>query len=230
PVQAEPIPSSPSRPGRKLVPVAVLLLLLVAAGFAGQRWVASLSDRETDSPYAVVPVEGTPTANPAQIRTASPRPSDVVNPTPTPIAIPEPTAAATAEPRSETPVPETPAPATPAPEPPPETPAAVAVLEPQDSVTRFYSLVSAGRFDEAYGLWSDRMRASYPRQVNLDDRFAQTASVTVHRLALVANDGRRAVVAIDFTETYDTGSWRRFDGSWELVNVGGGWLLDVPHF
>ena len=95
---------------------------------------------------------------------------------------------------------------------------------------RFYSFVTNGRFDAAYALWSDRMKATYPREENLDRRFDDTAAIRIHGLELVSQDGGRAVVAIDFTETYDGGATRRFQGSWELVRAGDRWLLDAPHF
>ncbi len=229
PAPLSPLPEAQTHERRRmrrvgwLLPVAVLALL-AAVGFVGQRWLSAVG------PDVEVPGVGallSPTAEP----TASPFPS----PTPRPTATPGQSASATP---AATPVPVTPAPATPRPAtPPPATPVptsappvAVASLSAPETVTRFYSLVADGQFDDAYALWSDRMRAAYPRQANLDDRFAETAAITIHRLELVSQDGSRAVVAIDFTETYESGASRRFDGSWELAQVGGRWLLDRPHF
>jgi hypothetical protein len=97
-------------------------------------------------------------------------------------------------------------------------------------VARFYSWVADGSFDRAYTLWSQRMKSAYPRQENLDQRFDDTASIAIHRLDLLRQDAGFAVVGVEFTETYEGGSWRRFDGSWELVRVNEEWLLDAPHF
>jgi hypothetical protein len=74
------------------------------------------------------------------------------------------------------------------------------------------------------------MRSEFPREGNLDARFDETAAIEFSQLETVANDGRSAVVQANFTEYYDGGSSRTFVGYWELVNVGGTWLLDVPHY
>ena len=94
----------------------------------------------------------------------------------------------------------------------------------------FYENVAAGNFDAAYALWSDRMKAMYPRQENLDDRFDETARITFHQLRLVARTNGPATVQANFTETYDSGGSREFIGYWELVQVNGRWLLDEPHY
>ncbi|HVM24462.1 MAG TPA: hypothetical protein VM253_03585, partial [Candidatus Limnocylindrales bacterium] len=101
---------------------------------------------------------------------------------------------------------------------------------PDDAVAAFYAAVVDGRFDDAYALWSDRMRATYPRQENLDDRFAQTAAITFSQLYIAEQSGTRATVQANFTETYDSGSSRQFVGYWRLVRDGGAWLLDEPNY
>ena len=146
-----------------------------------------------------------PTVAPTQV------PSVVVTPAPTALAMPAP-------------VPTNP-PATPEP-----TAVVVALVQPDDTVASFYRDVAAGDFDAAYGLWSDRMKATYPRQENLDDRFADTASITFEQLNVVSQTSSSATVQANFVETYDSGSSREFVGYWELINVGGRWLLDAPHY
>ena len=126
------------------------------------------------------------------------------------------------------PAPPTPAPTAPAS--PAPTAVIVAVALPEDSVAAFYGNVAAGNFDAAYALWSDRMKATYPRQENLDDRFDDTASITFEQLRLVDRTDGSATVQANFTETYDAGSSRKFIGYWELVQVDGRWLLDEPHY
>jgi hypothetical protein len=162
----------------------------------------------------------------------TPEPTREPTPEPSPESTPEPTPKAT-------PVPATPAPAAPTqppppPPPPPATPApttvVVASIGPDDTIAAWYSHVAAGRFDAAYSLWSARMKATYPRQENLDDRFAQTASIRFEQLYVASQGGGRATVQANFVETYDSGSSRRFVGYWELVFVDGRWLLDVPHY
>jgi hypothetical protein len=106
----------------------------------------------------------------------------------------------------------------------------VAVIGPQDSVVAFYARVEAGEFDAAYALWSDRMKATYPRQGNLDDRFADTADITFSTLFVANQTNSNATVQANFTETYDNGSSRNFIGYWDLVRVGGRWLLDAPTY
>ncbi|HEX2194800.1 MAG TPA: protein kinase [Candidatus Limnocylindria bacterium] len=204
---------------------AGLLLLLGVAGYAGQRWLTDLEPGPS-TPGAAVAESATATAS-ATAEEATPVPTPTPRPTPERTARP-----ATPAP---TPVP-TPVPATPVPTPPPApvTPSpaqvATAALSAPETVGRFYGLVTDGAFDEAYALWSDRMKATYPRRENLDQRFANTAAIQIHRLDLLSEGGGRAVVGIAFTETYEGGSSRHFDGSWELVQVGGRWLLDAPHF
>jgi hypothetical protein len=113
---------------------------------------------------------------------------------------------------------------------PAPTPIVVAVAGPTDAVAAFYGHVADGRFDAAYGLWSDRMRAAYPRQENLDERFDQTASITFEQLFVAQQSATTATVQANFVETYDSGSTRRFIGYWELIRVNGRWLLDAPHY
>ena len=102
--------------------------------------------------------------------------------------------------------------------------------QPSDTVAAFYRDVAAGEFDAAYALWSQRMRDAYPREPNLDERFAGTATITFDSLYVAEETPRSAVVQANFTETYDSGSSRQFIGYWTLVRAGGGWLLDEPHY
>ena len=168
----------------------------------------------------------------------------VENATPSPSPTPTPTAplSAAADPRAEPTVVPTPVPviatpvATPALTPataPPSvtpTPVIVAAADPADAVAAFYGHVSSGRFDAAYSLWSERMRATYPRQENIDERFDQTESIAFQQLRIAEQTSDRATVQANFTETYLSGSSRVFVGYWRLVLVDGIWLLDEPHY
>jgi hypothetical protein len=102
---------------------------------------------------------------------------------------------------------------------------------PDDAVAAFYQRVADGDFDAAYALWSDRMKATYqPREANLDDRFAETASITFTELRVASQSGDAATVQANFVERYDGGGSREFIGYWRLVRSGGGWLLDEPNY
>ena len=90
--------------------------------------------------------------------------------------------------------------------------------------------MESGRFDEAYSLWSDRMKAAYPREPNLDGRFAETADIAFSALYVASQSANAATVQANFRETYESGSSRDFIGYWRLVNVDGRWLLDEPTY
>jgi hypothetical protein len=161
-----------------------------------------------------------PTPSPDPTPSATPRPTLEPTPAATPVAwTPVPTS-------TPTPLPATPVAATPEP-----TPVVVAAAAtPDEAVAAFYGDVAAGSFDAAYGHWSERMRQTYSRQENLDERFAETASISFEQLYVADQGDGRAIVQANFIETYDSGSSRRFVGFWELVLVDGRWLLDEPHY
>jgi hypothetical protein len=214
---------------------------LAAAGIAAIAIVAAIALRgpgeppnqvarqtiEVGVPGGEVISQATPTATPQPTSSATvapsatpeptPGPTIAVTPAPTPAATiaPQPTVAPTASPPSPTPAP---------------TAIVVAVATPADAVAAFYGNVAAGNFDAAYDLWSDRMRATYPRTENLDERFDETASITFQQLFIAEQAADRATVQANFTETYDSGSSRQFIGYWRLVLVDGRWLLDEPHY
>jgi hypothetical protein len=177
----------------------------------------------------IVTPEPTPSPSPTQEPTppATPAPTPAPTPVPTPlpttlvVATPAPTPAPTAAPT-------TPPSAAPTASP---TPIVVAVLEePEETVAAFYSHAVDEEFDAAYALWSDRMKAQFPRQDNLDGRFDDTAAITFTQLRTVERSFDRAVVQANFVEQYDSGGSREFIGFWELVLVDGRWLLDQPHY
>ena len=176
----------------------------------------------TPGGVAVLKASASPLSTPAP----DPMPSATARPTPEPTPAPTPVAGTPVPTSTPTPVPATPDPATPEP-----TPVVVAAAAaPDEAVAAFYGDVAAGSFDEAYGRWSERMRETYSRQENLDERFAETASISFEQLYVAEQGDGRAVVQANFVETYDSGSSRRFVGYWELVLVDGRWLLDAPHY
>ncbi len=203
--------------------LAAAVMLLAIIGFAGGRLLGG--GDETGGVIVGEPrgeVFGStpePTEEPTQRPTAEPTESPT--PEPTARATPAPVAVAT-------PIPATPVPprATPAP-----TPIAVAMaVTPDQTVATWYSYVESGQFDAAYALWSDRMRANFPREGNLDNRWGDTADVAIQQISVTQQSSSTANVFIDFVETKDNGSSRRFVGSWDLVRAGDHWLLDNPNF
>ena len=210
--------------------MAAGLAILVAFGFRGPSDPAGDVDGRTIEvgvPGGVVipqasPIPTTtslPAATPAQTPEPTPAPVAAATPAPTPLATPgpQPSPAPTAAPP--------PPAATPAP-----TTVVVAVAQPDDSVASFYRNAAAGSFDAAYALWSARMKATYPREENLDGRFGQTAGIEFTQLSVVEQTERTATVQANFVETYDGGGSREFIGYWQLVLVDGRWLLDEPHY
>jgi hypothetical protein len=222
---------------RRLLAVAGLSVLTLAAT-VGARAMNDLGRPDAEDAATVIVVgspggfvinDGTPPPATPEI-TASPRPSATASPVATAVpAAPPPATAAPATPPA-TPAPATPQPfVTPAPTPAPTT-VVVAVAGPEDAVAAFYHHASAGEFDAAYALWSDRMRAAYPRTENVDERFDQTAEIRFESLYVAERSPTTAVVQANFTEIYDGGGSRAFVGYWELVLVDGRWLLDAPHY
>jgi|GEM_PF-3306009 len=218
-------PPPPRNQRRPLWLGAALLLLLAVGGYVGAQIIAGWpDDTEVGGPLDVI--VGTPDGEAA----------DDPTPTPEPTSTPTLTPPATAEVPTESPIETaTPAQATPlptaVPEPPSPTPAPIAAAgAPRDAVAAFYRFVARGDFDAAYALWSDRMKAAFPRQGNLDDRFANTAEITFSQLFVASQSATTATVQANFTERYDSGSSQNFTGHWRLVRVDGAWLLDEPTY
>ena len=105
-----------------------------------------------------------------------------------------------------------------------------ALADPDDAVASFYRNVVSGDYDAAYAMWSEAMRATYPREGNLDGRFAETASIEWLQLETVSRSATTAQVQANFVETYESGASRTFIGYWDLVLADGRWLLDAPHY
>ncbi len=228
-----PSTSPPIRHGRLRpwsIAVAVAVLTVGSVGTLVLGSPATEAD-ETPEPTLVVgePMgEVIPQATPAPTTAAAPAVTEAPTAQPSPAPSPTPAPVAASNPTPQPPPAATPPP-TQAPPPPPT--AAVAVTSPpQDTVAAFYGHVANGNFDAAYALWSDRMKATYPRAENLDGRFANTASIVFSELYVASQSATAATVQANFTETYDSGSSRHFIGYWELIVVNGQWILDAPHY
>jgi hypothetical protein len=110
----------------------------------------------------------------------------------------------------------------------PTAPAAANAGNPGAAVSTFYALVAAHQFDQAAQLWSPRMRAAFPPQANIDQRFSATRSIQVQRADVVSQDQSQATVAVDLLEADATAGTRHYVGRWYLVRGSSGWLLDQP--
>jgi serine/threonine-protein kinase len=118
--------------------------------------------------------------------------------------------------------------AVPSPEPARAVVAAAASPDPARTILTFYQLVSGHDYDSASGLWSDRMRATYPPQTNIWGRFDATRSIVARSASVTSAGPASASVAVDLIETLGDGSVRHWIGTWYLVRSGPAWLLDQP--
>jgi hypothetical protein len=223
---------------RTLGALAAAGALVIAVGLIG----AFIMGRATGTPDATATsgvIVGLPGGE--AIPQATPTPTASPDPTPTPTASPDPTPAPTEAPPTPTPTtaptPEPVVAATVAPQPTVVAPAptappviTAAAGSPDDAVIAFYRHVESSRFDEAYALWSPRMKAIYPRSENLDQRFDDTASIAFSQLYVAEQSGSTATVQANFTEVYVGGSSREFIGYWRLIRTSDGWLLHEPTY
>ena len=193
---------------RSAAPLLAAVALLVA--FIGGSLVWAGSRPSSDAPIAV--------ASPAPTSTAA-----VLSSTSSPEVSPSATPAATVEPTPE-PTPEP----TIAPTPAPTRAPAAASGDPAGTIVAFYQLISGHDYATASGLWSDRMRASYPPQTNIWGRFDRTSSIVARSASLTSANPGSAAVAVDLIETMSDGSVRHWVGTWYLVRSGSAWLLDQP--
>ena len=192
---------------RSAAPLVAALALLVA--FVGGSLVFAGARPTSVAPVAVA--TATPAATAAVL--ASTRSPTV---TTAPSVAPEPTAEPTPEPTTAPTVAPT------------RAPAATVSGDPAGTILTFYQLISGHDYASASGLWSDRMRASYPPQTNIWGRFDRTSSIIARSASLTSAQPGSAAVAVDLIETLSDGSVRHWIGTWYLVRSGSGWLLDQP--
>lgn len=192
---------------RSLAPLMAALVLLAA--FIGGSFVLGGS-----RPVAVGPQSVATATPPAAVLASTSSPSPTALPTvttaPTPEPTAEPTPASTLEP--------VPSPVV----------AATVSGDPAGTIVSFYQLISGHDYASASGLWSDRMRASYPPQTNIWGRFDATSSIVTRSARVTSATPGSAAVAVDLIETLRNGTVRRWVGTWYLVRSGSGWLLDQP--
>lgn len=199
---------SPRRSPAALLAALALLVALIGGSlaFAGAR------------PSSVAPVAvaiASPASTAAVLAsTSSPEVTSA------PSVTPEPTAEPTLAP--------TPAPTVAPTAAPTVAPIATVSGDPAGTIVTFYQLISGHNYAAASGLWSDRMRASYPPQTNIWGRFDATSSIVARSASLTSANPSSAAVAVDLVETRTDGSVRHWVGSWYLVRSGSGWLLDQP--
>jgi serine/threonine-protein kinase len=214
----------PSPTPRRAAAAAALAVLAGIALLAGGWMWETLRGGTDGLPGVVVGSPGGALIE--ELASSSALPTERAMATTSPRAAPSATPAATPAPSSAPPAatPAVPA-ATPAP-----TVVVAAATEPDDAVAAFYGYVEAKRFDEAYALWSERMKADYPRGPNLDERFADTADISFTELRVASRSASAATVQANFRETYRSGAARDFIGYWRIVLVDGRWLLDEPTY
>jgi serine/threonine-protein kinase len=206
-------PRFPRLRGPSFAPLVAALALL-AAFIGGSLVIAGV--RPADGPVTVAPPPlATPTPAPtvavlANISGPAVTATPIATLEPTPEPTPEPTAAPTAVPMA--------------------APTIVATVsgDPAGTIVSFYELISGHDYMTASGLWSDRMRASYPPQTNIWGRFDSTRSIVTRSAAVTSATRGSAAVAVDLVETMRDGTTRRWVGTWYLIRSGSGWLLDQP--
>jgi serine/threonine-protein kinase len=189
-----------------LAALAIIALLVLGGAAIATRGpsavaVPSPTPRETVAGFAVTPP-------PTAARTSPP-------PTPTPTLAPTP--APTATPAPATPVPATAAPAA----------VPVSAADPAATVVSFYRLVTARQYADAARLWSARMQANYPPASNIDQRFADTRSISADSAVVTSQGLNTATVSVYLTEVTSSGT-RHWSGTWTMVRSGSGWLMDSP--
>jgi hypothetical protein len=194
---------------RRRSPAALFAALALLVAFVGGSLAFAVARPTSIAPIALM--TATPAATAAVLAsTSSPEatPAPSVAPEPTPGPTPEPAPAPTVAPTL--------------------TPVTTASGDPAGTILAFYQLISGHDYASASGLWSDRMRASYPPQTNIWGRFDRTSSIIARSASLTSAQPGSAAVAVDLIETLSDGSVRRWVGTWYLVRSGSGWLLDQP--
>jgi hypothetical protein len=107
------------------------------------------------------------------------------------------------------------------------------MLNPVQTVEEFYRRISNHEFDAAAELWTPDMRRRFPPAGNINQRFDQTRSIRVESARLIDSSSAsgQATVAVELLETRGTPSAsQRLSGTWTLVRVESGWLLERPAF
>jgi hypothetical protein len=99
--------------------------------------------------------------------------------------------------------------------------------DPGQAVASFYALVSSHQFGTAAELWSPHMRAAFPTEQNIVQRFSQTQSISLQRADVLSQDQSQATVAVDLIESGAQGP-QHYVGTWHLVRDSSGWMLDQP--
>lgn len=72
------------------------------------------------------------------------------------------------------------------------------------------------------------MRATFPPDVNLNERFSQTQAIRLQRVDVLRQDQAGATVAVDLLESNRRAGERHYVGNWYLVRGPSGWMLDQP--
>jgi tRNA A-37 threonylcarbamoyl transferase component Bud32 len=111
------------------------------------------------------------------------------------------------------------------------TPAPAATLSAVDTVRKYYALLAARNFAAARDMHSAQLQRAldYSRWVS---GFDTTRSVTLPSVSLTSQSANSATVALTVASVDVDAAGRTihrtFQGSWDLVLIGGAWKLDAP--
>ena len=117
-----------------------------------------------------------------------------------------------------------PAPVVPTPRPAPPAPAPAAQSDPQTAVRDYYAALDRHDFNAAWALMSPRLQGSLNFQ-RWADGYAGTSNVQVPTAQTIASSGSSATVSFTVTSA-DSGVDQAYQGTWDLVLVGGTWRVD----
>jgi len=186
------------------------------------------------SPDASLVIDEVPGATTVPVPGRTDPPPVVAGEPPVPVPTPRPARTQAPPPPDETPPPaptEPPTPASPEPTPAPTPTPTPDASGPRRTVLEFYEAVENHLWDTATALWSESMQESYPPDVYLVDRFADTSRIDVTYAETVERGDGHARVEVALVEYRILDPTpRTIVGAWDLVRVDGAWLLDVPYF
>ena len=74
--------------------------------------------------------------------------------------------------------------------------AATPADDPAAAVSSFYALVARHQFDAAARLWTPRMRAEFPPEANLNQRFSQTQQIQLRRVEVLSQAAGMLVIRV----------------------------------
>lgn len=216
-------------PTRLLMAVPILLLLLIGIPLLLMNRPSHHAVPPPSSPVSAAQRKATPTPRPSPTPPPTTRPATA---TIAPAAVPTATALAPTQP-----VPTQMATALPTRAPqvavlqhtPGNAAASSANGPPSRAVYEFYRAISSGNLAGAESLETDNMKANYPPQENIYQRFAYTKQITIQPPSVLVQHGHMAQVSVTGFDVEKAGSPRSsqsFHLVWTLTKHGNRWMLD----